>query len=73
MEGNEASTSDNKDYQVSKDVGVYLGPSESAMIQPAEAVALGRPTDSRIVCGLSRGGRDRGCGFLCTVAAPTRS
>lgn len=40
MEGNGSIHLYNKDYQVSKGAGVYLGPSESAMIQPAAGASL---------------------------------
>jgi quercetin dioxygenase-like cupin family protein len=35
MEGSGRIRLDNKDYEVSKGAGVYLGPSETATIQPA--------------------------------------
>ena len=40
MEGSGSIRLDNKDYQVSKGAGVYLGPSESATIQPAAGASL---------------------------------
>ena len=56
MEGSGRIRLDNKDYEVSKGAGVYLGPSESATIQPAggfaEVVAPGGPTDSRMTIDL---------------------
>ena len=40
MEGEGNIRLDNKNYDVSKGAGVYLGPSESAMIQPAAGASL---------------------------------
>lgn len=40
MEGSGRIRLDNKDYEVSKGAGVYLGPSESATIQPATGGSL---------------------------------
>jgi hypothetical protein len=40
MEGSGSIRLDNKDYEVSKGAGVYLGPSESATIQPAMGASL---------------------------------
>jgi len=40
MEGSGTIRLDNKDYQVSKGAGVYLGPSETATIQPAVGASL---------------------------------
>ena len=40
MEGRGRIQLDNKDYNVSKGAGVYLGPSESATIQPAPSASL---------------------------------
>jgi AraC-like ligand binding domain len=40
MEGQGSIRLDNKDYDVSKGAGVYLGPSESATIQPAPSASL---------------------------------
>ena len=53
MEGKGSIRLDNKDYDVSKGAGVYLGPSETATIQPAdgcfvEALASGGSADSRM-------------------------
>jgi mannose-6-phosphate isomerase class I len=40
MEGSGSIRLDNKDYEVSKGAGVYLGPSESATIQPTAGASL---------------------------------
>jgi len=40
MEGSGSILLDNKDYVVSRGAGVYLGPSESATIQPAAGASL---------------------------------
>ncbi len=40
MEGKGSIRLDNKDYDVLKGAGVYLGPSESATIQPASGASL---------------------------------
>ena len=40
MEGKGSIRLDNKDYEVSKGAGVYLGPSETATIQPAAGASL---------------------------------
>ena len=40
MEGKGSIRLDNKDYEVSKGAGVYLGPSESATIEPAAGSSL---------------------------------
>src|ERR1700686_2805043 len=40
MEGERNIRLDNKNYDVSKGAGVYLGPSESATIQPAAGASL---------------------------------
>jgi hypothetical protein len=40
MEGHGVITLENKDYPVSKGAGVYLGPSETAVIRHSGAVAL---------------------------------
>ncbi|HEY6442150.1 MAG TPA: AraC family ligand binding domain-containing protein [Candidatus Acidoferrales bacterium] len=40
MEGSGRIRLDNKDYEVSKGAGVYLGPSETATIQPAAGGSL---------------------------------
>ena len=40
MEGSGRIRLDNKDYEVSKGAGVYLGPSESATVQPAAGASL---------------------------------
>ena len=40
MEGKGRIRLDNKDYDVSKGAGVYLGPSESATIEPATSASL---------------------------------
>lgn len=40
MEGSGSIRLDDKDYQVSKGAGVYLGPSETATIQPAVGASL---------------------------------
>ena len=40
MEGKGSIHLNNKDYDVSKGAGVYLGPSESAMIEPATSASL---------------------------------
>ncbi len=40
MEGSGSIHLDNKDYEVSKGAGVYLGPSETAVIQPAVGASL---------------------------------
>lgn len=40
MEGSGSIRLDNKDYEVSKGAGVYLGPSETATIQPAAGASL---------------------------------
>jgi glyoxylate utilization-related uncharacterized protein len=40
IEGNGSIRLDEKDFQVSKGAGVYLGPSESATIQPAVGASL---------------------------------
>lgn len=40
MEGEGSIRLDNKDYQVSKGAGVYLGPSETASIRVAERASL---------------------------------
>ena len=40
MEGSGRIRLDHKDYDVLKGAGVYLGPSESATIQPAEGASL---------------------------------
>lgn len=40
MEGSGRIRLDNKDYEVTKGAGVYLGPSEGATIQPAAAGSL---------------------------------
>ncbi|HKV04864.1 MAG TPA: AraC family ligand binding domain-containing protein [Candidatus Acidoferrales bacterium] len=40
MEGNGSIRLDKKDYDVSKGAGVYLGPSESATIEPATGASL---------------------------------
>ena len=40
MEGKGSIRLENKDHDVSKGVGVYLGPSETATIQPATSASL---------------------------------
>jgi glyoxylate utilization-related uncharacterized protein len=40
MEGRGSINLDNKDYEVSKGAGVYLGPSETATIQAAEGTSV---------------------------------
>lgn len=40
MEGTGSIRLENKDYEVSKGAGVYLGPSETATIQPAVGASL---------------------------------
>lgn len=40
MEGNGRINLENKDYEVARGAGVYLGPSETATIQPADGAAL---------------------------------
>jgi quercetin dioxygenase-like cupin family protein len=40
LEGTGSISLDNKDYEVSKGAGVYLGPSESATIRPASNASL---------------------------------
>jgi hypothetical protein len=40
MEGSGSIRLDSKDYEVSKGAGVYLGPSETATIQPAVGASL---------------------------------
>jgi hypothetical protein len=40
MEGSGRIRLDNKDYEVSKGTGVYLGPSETATIQPSVGASL---------------------------------
>jgi quercetin dioxygenase-like cupin family protein len=40
MEGKGSIHLDNKDYQVSRGAGVYLGPSETATIQAADGASL---------------------------------
>ena len=40
MEGSGSIHLDNKDYEVSKGAGVYLGPSETATIQPTVGASL---------------------------------
>ena len=40
MEGSGRIHLDNKDYEVSKGAGVYLGPSETATIEPAVGASL---------------------------------
>lgn len=40
MEGKGSIRLDNKDYEVLKGAGVYLGPSESATIEPATGASL---------------------------------
>lgn len=40
MEGSGSIRLDNKDYEVSKGAGVYLGPTETATIQPAAGTSL---------------------------------
>jgi hypothetical protein len=40
MEGTGSIRLDSKDYEVSKGAGVYLGPSETATIQPAVGASL---------------------------------
>jgi hypothetical protein len=40
MEGSGSIRLDNKDYEVSKGAGVYLGPSETAVIEPAVGASL---------------------------------
>lgn len=40
MEGQGRITLEGKDYEVAKGAGVYLGPSETATIQPAEGASL---------------------------------
>ena len=40
MEGKGRITLEGKDYDVSKGAGVYLGPAETATIQPAEGASL---------------------------------
>jgi glyoxylate utilization-related uncharacterized protein len=40
MEGKGSINLENKDYEVSKGAGVYLGPSETATIQAAEGTSV---------------------------------
>jgi hypothetical protein len=40
MEGEGSILLDNKDYEVSRGAGVYLGPSESATVQPAAGTSV---------------------------------